>query len=148
MPGKRVPTPRPWIKLDVEFLSQDTTEQLRDKFGAAGPLLLVAVFLGAKESDLAGMRPTDEQGQLSIRAAALGRKIAVDAETVVAIVREAMKLGVLECLDGTNLDKDGRLVLRSLKREAWEPQDATAAARKARSREQDDDDEDDPIQGV
>lgn len=141
MAGGSKPTPRPRFKLDVDFLGQDTIEQLRDDHGPAGPLLIVAVIAGAKEADLSGVRPPAAQGKLSVRAVALGRKIGADAEVVLAIVRSAVDLGLLECCEGTDL-VTGRLVLRSLKRRAWEPFDATAAARKARSRQAEDDDAD------
>jgi hypothetical protein len=136
VPGKQVPTPRPWFKLDTDFLHQDTIRTLMAEFGHAAPLVVLEIFAEAKKADLAGLRPVGEQGTLSTRAAALASVLDVAPEAVQAIVSRAVELGLLAYLDGTNIDA-GRLVVRSLKREAWEPRDGTAAARAARKRERD-----------
>ena len=133
MPGKAVPTKRPWFKLDVDFLHQDTIATLWDDFGPIGPLALIAIIAEAKKADLAGMRPPSDQGILDTRAAALARIVRSDAQTVLAVVQRAVDLRLLEYLPGSE-EPAQRLVVRSRKRQAWEPRDATAAARQARKR--------------
>jgi hypothetical protein len=125
--------PRNWLHLDVDFLNQDNIADLRDEFGPAGPLTILALITEAKRSDLGGLRTPSEQGILSIRTRALARLVGEPTNAVAAIVSRSVEMGLLECLDGTDADT-GRLVVRSLKRKAWEPSDATAAARAARYR--------------
>lgn len=132
MPDKR--RPRNWLHLDVDFLNQDTIEDLRHEFGPVGPLTIIAIITQAKKSDLGGLRPPGEQGVLSIRVSSLARLVGASREVVGDVVSRSVDLGLLECLEGMN-PTDGRLVIRSLKRDAWEPKDATAAARAARKRE-------------
>ena len=142
MPRKSVPTPRPWFRLDVDFLHQDTIRTLLREFGPSGPLAFVAIVAEAKKADLGGTRTPSEQGIVSMRTAALASILETTPEAVGAIVSRSVELGLLECLPNTDLDS-GRLVVRSLKRGAWEPKDATAAARQARKRQADEDSEDD-----
>jgi len=137
MPGKQVPAPRPWFKLDTDFLHQDTIRTLLDEFGHVGPLVVLEIIAQAKKADLAGLRPVGEQGTLSTRTGALARDLSTSPETVQAVVSRAVDLGLLDYLEGTDIDA-GRLVVRSLKRGAWEPRDGAAAARQARKRQQDD----------
>jgi hypothetical protein len=142
VPGKAVPTKRPWFKLDVDFLVQDTIAELRADFGAAGPLTVIAIIAEAKKSDLAGQRPPRDQGILEIRATSLAHIVSSDAGTVLEIVQRAVDLGLLEHVEGSDVAA-GRLRVRSLKRGPWEPRDATAAARQARRRQGEDDTDDD-----
>ncbi len=131
MPDKR--RPRSWFHCDIDFLAQDTIAELCDEFGPAGPLTIFALITEAKRADLGGLRPPGEQGVASIRARALGRLVGAPEETVTAVVARSVEARLLKYLDGTDLDA-GRIVVRSLKREQWEPNDATAAARSARKR--------------
>jgi len=131
MPDKR--RPRNWFHCDIDFLGQDTIIELREEFGAAGPLTIFALITEAKRADLGGLRLPSEQGVVSARARALGRLVGASEEVVTAVVARSVEIGLLEYLDGTDLD-GGRLVVRSLKRGPWEPSDATAAARSARNR--------------
>ena len=66
MPDKQ--RPRNWLHLDVDFLNQDTIADLRDEFGPAGPLAMIAVITEAKRADLGGVRHPGDQGIVSIRA--------------------------------------------------------------------------------
>jgi hypothetical protein len=131
MPDKR--RPRSWLHLDVDFLNQDTIAELRDAFGAAGPLTVLAIITEAKRADLGGLRTPKEQGIVSFRASALARLVGTSQDIARAVVQRSVELGLLEWLPGTDLDA-GRFVVRSLKRGAWEPEDATASARAARSK--------------
>jgi hypothetical protein len=125
--------PRSWLFWDFDFLGQDTIAELRDQFGPAGPLTILAILSEAKKADLAGLRTPSEQGILSIRAGALAKLVGVSADVVTAVVSRSVDIGLLEWRDGTDLDA-GRFVVRSLKRGEWEPKDATAAARSGRAR--------------
>ena len=131
MPDKR--RPRSWVCLDVDFLNQDTVADLRQEFGPSGPLTILAIILEAKRADMGGSRTPAEQGVANIRTGALARLVGTSQEAVTAIVRRSVTLGLLESFPGTDFDT-GRLIVRSLKRGPWEPKDATAGARAARSR--------------
>lgn len=145
MPGKARQRPRPWLPLDIEFFQQDTIGALLDEFGCAGPMAFLHILCEARKSDLAGLRPISEQGRYSFRTAALAHTLRTTSTAAGAIVSRCVDLGLLAYLDGTDLDA-GRVVVRSLKREAWEVKDATAAARQAhkRQREEAEADGDDP----
>lgn len=140
------PTKRPWFKFDLDFLNQDTIADLRDEFGAAGPLTIFAVLAEAKKEDLSGLRPASKQGTLNTRSTALARLVGAPADTIATIVTRAVELGLLELLDGSDV-ATGRLVVRSLKRAGWEPKDATAASRQARKRQRDAESHEDEDQG-
>lgn len=133
MPGKAMPRPRPWLPLDLDYLDQDTIRELLSEFGAAGPLIFIAILLEAGKQARAGL-PVSQQGTMTARAAALAMKVGSDAETVCRIVHRCVAIGLLELLDGSDLDA-GRLVVRSLKRGPWEPKDASATRRDARRRQ-------------
>jgi hypothetical protein len=139
MPGKPVPAKRPWRKHDLDFLQQDTIRGLLSKFGPLGPLTIMAILDEAKKADLSGSRAPADQGILSVRLDGLASTLNADAESVAAIVRRAVDIGLLAYLPGTD-EPAGRLVVRSTKRDGWEPRDGTAAARKARSRQEAEDD--------
>jgi hypothetical protein len=126
----RLNAPRPWIPLDVEFLSQDTVIELRDRFGAAGPLLLIALITQAGGM-LAGKDGRATMGFVEGRYAALAKRCGVDQEAAKAIVAGLVDVRLVGLLDGSD---DQHYRLRLLKWLKWHTKDPTANARQAKHR--------------
>lgn len=123
MAGKRYP--RPWCRLDREYLAQDTVRELGQQFGAAGPLVFLAIVLEAGK--------TASSGWVEMRYRALAQLAFVDAEIARDVVTTIGTLGLLDGLHG-----DAERFRGHLSRwEAWEAKDRTAADRQARARERD-----------
>lgn len=117
-------TPRNWTRIDVAFYAQDTVVELVKRHGPAGPALLLALILSAKQQATSGI-PVDQQGAVGLRWAALGRQVGVEVEQVRAVFDTLAELELIEVKDS-----DGRRVhARLLKWEKWEPRDSGGAAR-------------------
>jgi hypothetical protein len=117
--------PRPWCPLDREFLTQDTVRELGERFGAAGPLVFLALVLEAGKR-LAGTAP----GVVEMRFNALARLAFSEPQTVQEVVTAAAEVGLLADLEG-----DGeRFKARLTRFEAWETKDPSGAERSARYR--------------
>lgn len=123
-------TPRPWTRLDLAFLEQDTVCTVGEQFGAGGIVVLLACILEAKRAAMAGA-PTDEQGMVSLRYSALARTTFVAEAEVRAIVAALVNLGLLVMMSGST---SGRFTARLAKWSAWEPRDSTGATRQQRYR--------------
>jgi hypothetical protein len=121
MPGKRYP--RPWCRLDREYLAQDTVRELGQQFGAAGPLVFLAIVLEAGK--------TASGGWVEMRYQALAQLAFVDAEIARDVVTATGTLGLLDGLHG-DAERFRGLLTRF---DAWEAKDPTAAERQARARE-------------
>jgi hypothetical protein len=128
------PRPRDWLTLDLEYLAQDTIQDLGHEFGPAGPLVFLAILLAAKRAATAGL-PPDKQGCVTLRYRAVARGTFVpDVDVVRRIVSASVRLGLLEAIDSEDAD-DEHFTVRLAKWSAWEPRDSNAAARMRRSRE-------------
>jgi hypothetical protein len=122
MPAKR--RPRPHTTLDREYLSQDTVRELGQRFGAAGPLVFLAIILEAGKTT--GAAP----GSIELRFRALAQLAFTDAVTVQEVVTAASEVGLL-----ADLRSDGeRFRARLTRWDAWEARDPTAAKRSAEYR--------------
>lgn len=111
--------PRPWCRLDREYLTQDRIRELGERFGPAGPLVFLAIILEAGK--------TSRAGEIEMRFAALARTSFVDAENAQGIVVAAAEVGLL---DGLQRDAE-RFGARLTRWDAWEAKDPTAAQRSA-----------------
>jgi hypothetical protein len=118
--------PRPWVSLDVAFLTQDTIMELRHGFGPAGPLAFLALILEARQQAGAG----GEAGLVALRYTALAGLVGCTADEAKGIVHLAAEIGLV-ALHG---DDGRRFTARMLKRESWEPKDPLAAERQRRRR--------------
>lgn len=117
---------RPYIQLDTDYLTQDTVQDLGERYGARGPLALVALICETRKQGSAG----GEAGYVAMRYRALARLCWSTPEEVAAIIVTAGQLGLVRvCESGA----DGFKV-EMVKRHKWEAKDPTAAARKAASR--------------
>jgi hypothetical protein len=123
--------PRPWVKLDLSFLDQDRVRDLGRRFGAAGPLVLIAVIMSAKQSAMAGL-PSERQGTVSLRYGALRERAFVDSEDQAReIVQRLADCGLLTITD----DDNQRFTAHLARWDAWEPQAVNGAARQRKYRE-------------
>ncbi len=121
---------RPWVKLDLSFLDQDRVRDLGRRFGAAGPLVLIAVITSAKQSAMAGL-PPERQGTVSLRYGALQERAFVDSEDRAReIVQRLADCGLLTITD----DDDQRFTAHLARWDAWEPRDVNSAARQRKYR--------------
>ena len=119
MPGKTYP--RPWMRLDREYLNQDTILELGKRFGPVGPLVFLALMLEAGKSPAGGA--------VDLRLATLARLAFTDAETVghvIAALGEP-EIGLLADLGC----EEGRFRGRLTRWERWEAKDPTSAQRSA-----------------
>jgi hypothetical protein len=121
------PRPRNWAPIDLLYFSQDTVEELLDRFGCDGPAVLLWLILEAHTQAHAG--PRAKQGELSFRYAAIARRLRLDEPRAREIVAACSVLGLLD-LD----DQGARATARLLKWQRWEAKDLTAAERQARHR--------------
>jgi hypothetical protein len=128
---RRFVAPRPWVRLDLAFLDQDTVRELGDTHGPAGPLTLLALIVQANSAALAGL-PPERQGTLSIRYRALARSAFLDGpDSARRIVDHLIELGLVE----RTADDDQQCALRMTRWTKWEPKDIRAASRQRRIRE-------------
>jgi hypothetical protein len=124
-------SPRPWVRLDLSFLDQDRVRDLGRRFGAAGPLVLIAVITSAKQSAMAGL-PAERQGTVSLRYGALRERTFVDSEDRAReIVQRLADCGLLTITD----DDNQRFTAHLARWDAWEPRDVNGAARQRKYRE-------------
>jgi hypothetical protein len=119
---------RLFAAVDVAFLEQDTVAELRERFGAVGPLVLLALILDAK-----GRPKGPVVGVTEGRYAALARRCGTDETVAGKVVTAGIELGLLESLDSS----ERRYKLRLVKWLKWEPKDPTGAERQARHRARD-----------
>jgi hypothetical protein len=119
--------PRPWYPLDVAFFDQDTIRDLGGRFGAAGPLVIVALVA---EASAAIPSKTKDWDVVDGRWSALARRVYAEGDTTKAIVKLAVELGLLEAMESSA----ERFRVRLLKWHKWHAKDPTAATRKAKQR--------------
>lgn len=116
------PSPRQWVKLDSEFLSQDTIIELRAEHGPAGPLVMLALILEKRRQGLAGKR----DGSVEMRYGALAVAGGCDKAQAEAVLRMAADLGLV-VFEGPQDPLRFRVTLP--KGAAWDAKDPHAAAR-------------------
>jgi hypothetical protein len=107
--------PRPWLPLDVAFLDQDTIRTLGERFGAAGPLAIIALIAEASAAI-----PTKTKGNFDLvesRYAALARRVYIDTDEAKAIVQMAAELDLVDVIESDAR----RYKLRLLKWDKWHP---------------------------
>jgi hypothetical protein len=121
--------PRPWVPLDVMFLTRGSIETLGERFKAAGPLTVIALVAEATAAIGGGKRADFDV--LEWRYTSLARRVYTDAATAKQIIHAADDLGLVEVLDEPDAD---RFKLRLLRWKDWHPKDPLAAARKKRER--------------
>jgi hypothetical protein len=119
---------RPYQPLDNAFLDQDTIQALGESFGAAGPLVMIALIGAVGE---AIPRKTKDFDIAEGRYAALARRTYVNVDTVKAIFQLAVDQGLLEILESDDVSFKVRL----LKFYRWNAKDPTAKDRKAKQRD-------------
>ena len=117
MAGKKYP--RPWCRLDREYLTQDTIRELGQRFGAAGPLVFLAIILEAGKAPSGGI--------VEMRYSAVAMLSHVTAEEATKVVAAAAEFGLLADLES---DRQ-RFAARLTRWEAWEAKDPTSAHRSA-----------------
>jgi hypothetical protein len=132
-PAKHKERPRDWITLDLEYLAQDTIRDLGREFGAAGPLVFLAILLAAKRAAKGGLA-AKRQGTVSLRYRAVAQSAYVeDVEDVWRIVDASVRLGLLVRLDEPTEEED-RFTVRLAKWERWEVVDSSGSERQRRSK--------------
>jgi len=115
--------PRPYTTLDRDYLSQDTVRELGERFGAEGPLVFLAIILGAGKVTTGGT-----QGVVALRWTALAREAFSTVKAVRRIVSAAIELGLLADLDEMDA---GRFSVRLAKFDSWESRPRSGAERMA-----------------
>ena len=143
MPAKS--TPRPWTRLDLAFLEQDTVRTVGENFGPGGVTVLLACILEAKRAAMAGA-PATEQGTCSLRFSALARSAFVTEEDARRIIAALVGLDLLAMQD----ESEARFTAKLVKWSAWEPRDSSGSGRQQRYRDrhaEHDEPDDDPIAG-
>jgi hypothetical protein len=116
------------MKLDVQFLAQDTIMELSDAFGPAGPLTFLALMLECRARPATELRR--EPHTVAMRYRSLARRVAITEDEAYAIVAACVPLGLLELLEQDRT----RFKAFMPKGARWEGQDVTAADRKASQR--------------
>jgi hypothetical protein len=105
--------------MDREYLAQDRVRELGERFGAAGPLILMALILESGKA-----LPADE---VEMRFRSLARLTFVDVETACDVVAAAFESGLL-----ADLQQDAeRFRARLTRHKAWDAKDPTSAQRSA-----------------
>lgn len=120
--------PRNWLPLDVEYLNQDTIQELGEAYGPAGPLVFIALIAEARRQAFADAR--SQQGTVTMRYSALARQAFTGPDVARSVVALAARLRLLDVVD----DGSSQFTVFLLKWAKWEPRDVTAAERKRRSR--------------
>jgi hypothetical protein len=116
---------RLFAAVDVAYLEQDTIMELRDRFGAVGPLVFLALMLDAKSKPKGAVVGVTEG-----RYAPLARRCATDEVVAQKVLATAAEIGLVELLDCG----ERRYKVRLVKYDRWEPKDPTAAERQSRRR--------------
>jgi len=117
MPRKTYP--RPWCRLDREYLAQDTVRELGERFGPTGPLVFLAIVLEAGKAPSAGA--------VAMRFSALAQLAFTTPESACAVVSAAAEVGLIGELESDEERFSGRLRRWS----TWEAKDPTSAQRVA-----------------
>lgn len=116
------------MKLDVQFLAQDTIQELSDAYGPAGPLAFLALMLESRARPSTELR--SEPHTVSMRYRSLARRVGITEDEAYAIVAACTPLGLLEILEQDR----SRFKAFMPKGARWEGVDVTAAERKAKER--------------
>ena len=79
--------PRSWVSLDIDYLTRPRIVELRQTFGAKGPLVLLAIILEADKTDLG--RTTDT---VEARYGPIGEMVGTTADRARQIIEKAAEL--------------------------------------------------------
>jgi hypothetical protein len=120
---------RPWFRFDSGFPDQDTIRDLGAAYGAAGQLVMVVLFCDAAAAYSQKAKDFDV---VDGRYSGLARRVHTDTETVQAILRRAVDVGLIESLA---TDDPRRYSVRLLQHAKWNAKDPNGAARQRRTRE-------------
>ena len=110
-----------WFSMSTQFLTDPKVEDLGERFGPAGPLVVVALLGRAKIAD--------DAGRVTCSFRTLGNEAFVDRATAREIVADMIKVGLVEAVS----ESESEASVRFLAWRRW--QDAGRKARERESRE-------------